>query len=100
MSYVKNVFKYNTFSGKPKHVEVCPYCDSKRTQNMGTAFFIIFGLCMLSFGLIFTFIIPFVGIPLLIIGVFLVFIAPFMIKMQKCRDCKKTWRKTNNKGAI
>jgi len=48
--------------------EPCPRCGSNRVRHMGMAFFILMGLGSLSFGIILL-LIPFIGVPLMVIGI-------------------------------
>lgn len=71
--------------------EPCPRCGSNRVKATGILYFILFGLGMLSFGLILLFI-PFIGIPMMVIGAGLLVAAPFSKGILECEDCKKSWR--------
>lgn len=79
--------------------EPCPRCGSNRVRSMGLAFFILMGLGTLGFGVLFL-IIPFIGIPLMVIGAAFLILAPFSKNTLQCQDCKKSWKYPANKNAV
>lgn len=72
--------------------EPCPRCGSNRVKSMGMFMFVLLGLGLISFGLIFTLFFPIIGIPLLAIGVLFLIISPFTKNTLQCEDCKKSWK--------
>jgi hypothetical protein len=76
---------------KEQNWEPCPRCGSNRVQSMGGCFFAVLGFCLIGIS-IWLLIIPPIGIVGILAGIFLMFVAPFMVKMLQCKDCKKSWR--------
>ena len=72
--------------------EPCPQCGSSKVRSMGMAFWLLMGLCVISFGLIITLFIPFIGIPMMGFGVLFMLISPFTKGTLQCQDCKKAWK--------
>lgn len=78
-----------------EHWEPCPRCDSNRVKYMGTGFWLLFGILMMSFGLfLFFLIIPLALVP---VGAVMALVSKFLPNYFQCKDCKKTWREKKKK---
>lgn len=66
---------------------ICPKCGSENIKYVGgKGVVFLMGIGSLSFGLLFM-LIPFIGIPLAVIGLVLMVVTPFVKKVAKCEAC-------------
>lgn len=82
--------------------EPCPRCESNRVQPARTGcMLLIGGICLIGLGL-WLLIIPFVGIPMVIVGIgfilFSLFAGPATKGMLQCQDCHNAWKPSEDKG--
>ena len=74
-----------------KNWEACPRCGSNRVQATGTAFLMIEGFCLIGIS-IWLLIIPPVGIPGILFGIFMIISAPLSKGNLQCQDCNFSWK--------
>lgn len=84
--------------------EPCPRCGSNRTRpdSLGTLFLML-GIPLLVLGLILVFI-PFIGLPLILGGVFFAAYGLYKKhqnkKLLRCLDCKNAWPGQNESKSV
>lgn len=69
--------------------QVCPRCGSAKVATVGKAMFFTLGICLLGMfwlGFIFT---PLFVLP--IVGIVLMLMAPFVKPTRTCKDCGNKW---------
>ena len=69
----------------------CPRCGSARVRAHGFWYTLLFGVMMAGCGA-WLLIIPFIGIPAVIMGALMILISPAMANTLKCEDCRYEWR--------
>lgn len=79
--------------------EPCPRCKSNKVESRGGCFWFLCGFCLTGIS-IWLLIIPPIGILGILMGIFFMFIAPFMIKVMQCKDCNYIWRYPANKKSL
>ncbi len=78
--------------------EPCPRCKSNKAESRGGCFFLL-GVCLAGSGIWFLITLPPIGIFSILVGIFFMFIAPFVIKVMQCKDCHYIWRYPANKNS-
>lgn len=69
----------------------CPRCGSHKVEKSSPLSYILGGIALAGCG-IWLLIIPFIGVPLIIIGLLSLILSPLgFINTLSCKDCKKVW---------
>lgn len=76
--------------------EPCPRCGSNKVESRGGCFWFLTGFSLTGCS-IWLLIIPPIGILGILLGLFLMCIAPFAFNMLQCKDCNHAWRYSSQK---
>lgn len=75
----------------------CPRCQSTESREVGKLMIFLIGSAMFGFGIPLSLV--FIGIPMIIIGLVLMVISPFVKYTLICKQCRKAWKPTKSKEA-